>query len=941
MTKRKKATSIKIYDNDLNDGSGSDDAATGYTPRAATQQTQRVHHLSEETVSVGADGRLLSTFTQLAVPASPSKRARAALNPDNPPSPPEPVPSSESWIEDFSEFDAEYGPGLQSGPRELRGSDNPNEQWACMDREMFLDELIRQDGHGDYAGQKWDGTLFQQYGFKSLGLRIQLGHPPGERCPNPLASAGDDFVFVNTHTIDEISLDYWTNPRSAATFAALERFDLLTLESKCSAYEFYNSLQRGTDNTGIAPVRERYDEFLRMTRQWQNLHLLKRAGRGHDPSEDRIAATKAGECALLCPACPHLGKNLPPGWETVAFDKGHLYAQFLALDADFRLKHRDVSTEEKDPGLATGLAFFGEVKKYMAHLDKNWDYKQPRSTCVAHDAVNKPDREFLGTASSGIGTVDCARHNMKRPLGVGDLQKGERQVMPFEFKEDEKFVVFLVPKFHLPAHIEQCNIDFSFNLTPFVGRTDGEAPERGWADVNRLANSTSVSGPGARRDTLDVHFQDSNWKKIVKLSGVNESQSHGRADPKQPNPFRSTVQYESLREVKRRLADIAAEDVELIHVRGDMHETEMLSMGLQLEEQQRQLATHAKHVGAHETPDQGRRRVERETKLRRKIEAWMVVQQLFIPEVALLRDREDAARERVAATQALLGVRAQDMKLWMPSAIGRRVVAFAALETMRSALMVRTHEYHYRDKSLRGVKAKTRSATRVNAIQARVDRAAAEYRAASAALVSLGALLNRHEWQHNWKVLKNENVRREAGGCVWGRVETQRRTPEEESEAESRRGGAWCGAERRGRVGHVVDLDCGGEHRGGGGSGAQRSFADRVGQDASQGDVIRRGGGPCGGGDAPGPPVSTVARRVVEPDVALWEGHLVYACKQAAYMEGLAARFEAAWKDVPGYLRDARVAYTAIRPDEDDGDREIGGGTDNIGLTEDSGWLTD
>jgi hypothetical protein len=68
-----------------------------------------------------------------------------------------------------------------------------------------------------------------------------------------------------------------------------------------------------------------------------------------------------------------------------------------------------------------------------------------------------------------------------------------------QFKEDQKkFIVFLVPKFHLPAHIEQCNIDFSFNLTPFVGRTDGEAPERGWADANRLANSTSVSGPGAR-----------------------------------------------------------------------------------------------------------------------------------------------------------------------------------------------------------------------------------------------------------------------------------------------------------------------------------------------------------------------------------------------------------------------------------------------------------
>lgn len=86
-----------------------------------------------------------------------------------------------------------------------------------------------------------------------------------------------------------------------------------------------------------------------------------------------------------------------------------------------------------------------------------------------------------------------------------------------QFKNKEKNIVFLVPKFHLPAHIEECNIQFSFNLTRFVGRTDGEAPERGWADANRLANSTKISGPGARRDTLDAHFQYSNWKKITKL----------------------------------------------------------------------------------------------------------------------------------------------------------------------------------------------------------------------------------------------------------------------------------------------------------------------------------------------------------------------------------------------------------------------------------------
>jgi hypothetical protein len=80
-----------------------------------------------------------------------------------------------------------------------------------------------------------------------------------------------------------------------------------------------------------------------------------------------------------------------------------------------------------------------------------------------------------------------------------------------------KFLTFLVPKFHLPAHIEACNLLYSFNLTPHVGQTDGETPERGWANANPLATSTKEMGPGARRDALDDHFNDWNYKKILAL----------------------------------------------------------------------------------------------------------------------------------------------------------------------------------------------------------------------------------------------------------------------------------------------------------------------------------------------------------------------------------------------------------------------------------------
>ena len=78
-------------------------------------------------------------------------------------------------------------------------------------------------------------------------------------------------------------------------------------------------------------------------------------------------------------------------------------------------------------------------------------------------------------------------------------------------------VTFLVPKFHLPAHIPSCQWSFSFNWTKGVGRTDGEEPERGWANLNPAGSSMKDMGPGHHCDTLDDHFGDWNWKKLIGL----------------------------------------------------------------------------------------------------------------------------------------------------------------------------------------------------------------------------------------------------------------------------------------------------------------------------------------------------------------------------------------------------------------------------------------
>lgn len=53
-----------------------------------------------------------------------------------------------------------------------------------------------------------------------------------------------------------------------------------------------------------------------MSLQWRHLKMLKRGGRGHDPSG--IAGTQDGELAIACPSCPIPGVNLPSDWEDAA-----------------------------------------------------------------------------------------------------------------------------------------------------------------------------------------------------------------------------------------------------------------------------------------------------------------------------------------------------------------------------------------------------------------------------------------------------------------------------------------------------------------------------------------------------------------------------------------------------------------------------------------------
>ncbi|KAG1886404.1 uncharacterized protein F5891DRAFT_1132498 [Suillus fuscotomentosus] len=727
------------------------------------------------------------------------------------------------------------------GAQSCSECDCPNPEYRCRDclgPELYCSPCI-------LLAHKWNGQHFERISLKTLGLHIQLGHITGQKCLNPRRAFNDDFIVVDTHGIHEQLLRIsWfpsttSDPKTAATFHVLEHYHLLSFESKVSAFEFYNALSRMSDNTGLLPIKDRYESFTRMIREWRHLKMLKRSGRGHDPSG--VDGTVEGECTVLCPACPHPGKNLPAGWKDAP--RQWLYGLFLAIDANFRLKRKAISNDGVDPSLSHGWGYFVEDKAYKDFLHSGADSVQEKSTCSSHNTVNMADtKSNHGLATTGLGTVDCARHNMKLPNAVGDLQKGERYInMDYFFFSTlrhtaldnlnisydiacqwHKKLWHRMSAFPISMHLSHAVKTISFFCQTSFS-TDGEAPEHGWANINPVTSSTKEMGPGARRDTLDDYFGDLNWKKVVGLghamlykikNALPERENHREAfedlndglrgeygaalkqwreqveaweyDPTQPNPFERKAETVTMASVRLELAKEDESDLRTgtcLALHEDCTPSVLISTGLELEEQQRRMKANRAGLGVHATDNQEGKILQRRNALRRRIDAWVKIQELYLPSLTGLRMSDRSVSGTMTAAP-------EAVKLWLPSQISRTspcdsrlqaiewklryAQAHDGLRSLRSNLRAQTAVLKYKDRNLRGQGANTRARNTLKAVEARIEAAASTYEHAHRALVVLSPRVNQTGWHSSLRPLDRGDIR-SMTDLLWGETEGTRK----------------------------------------------------------------------------------------------------------------------------------------------------------------------
>ncbi|KAI0066772.1 hypothetical protein BV25DRAFT_1867938 [Artomyces pyxidatus] len=631
--------------------------------------------------------------------------------------------------------------------------------------------------------QKWNGSFFADYSLARAGFILQLGHD-GLSCPNPrphtttltvIDITGIHKIYVKfcdcadsrtaNNYIQVLRARLWPatvkRPRTATTLRTCKLFHALTLQGKTNAYDFWNALCRITNSSGLRRPKNHYKDFIRTMRCFRNLRMAKRGGRAHDPGG--IDRTDLGELVVECPACPHPGRNLPDGWEDAPESEKWKYAIMFAIDANFKLKLKNRGLE--DVKLAPGWSYFVDDEPYQAHIETYKDQvemKHCSSNFAANDLANVPAQKRF--AINGVGSVICARHCFYLKNGIGDLQRGERYCnmdfvllstiakvaehlktmvlsydiacqfsknflkrmaeFPAELRIDvtQTSLTFVVPKFHLLAHGESCQVSYSLNFTEGVGRTCGEGIEAGWSDTNGAALSTREMSSESRHEALDDFFGAINWRKTTSLGSqlrkslkeaVPALEKHMAAyeehtatfpqavldrwermieawdkDRKMPNPYHEPAAVHTVADVRLELAQQEAADA----ARGivSLHETSasvFLSTGLELEDAQRLLQVKAKAEDAKTAAGRASLQ-EKRNALQHRIKNWRALQLIYMPASSALIAKELSASTSPSPTSSSHGTTAnavpavvetpgttkiENEKLWLPLDIPREL----------------------------------------------------------------------------------------------------------------------------------------------------------------------------------------------------------------------------------------------------------------------------
>ncbi|KAG8711370.1 hypothetical protein FRC09_020640 [Ceratobasidium sp. 395] len=420
--------------------------------------------------------------------------------------------------------------------------------------------------------RQWDGQCWVDSTLSSAGLTIYLGHG-GKPCEDNDKTS--KLLVGDLNGFTEISVRYCTHskpvqkalqlldvglfpctdehPKTAFTLPMLDMYDALTTVGRTSGHKYYSALERVTNPGFPADVKDRYREM--MTTHRKHLHMEKQCRSGYSFKRHPIIDVHPGDQAFDCVACPRPGFNFE--WDEVPEDE----RIFVSYDGNFRSSRKAKKVDPGDICLSDGVAYFSQKAPYKEWIDS---CPQPKRTvkpvCDHHKAGNDTSVRWVGKAITGIGAFTCTSHSCFMPRGAINYFRGElfwycdyafacmyhylrkRGYIPIGMTYDiwcHWWVNFLksraanlpedlrlpddldligaIPKWHLPGHDRECLIRWAMEFMRYIGRMEGEGPERVWAHLNEHSGSTSEQSPGQRTESINNIAGDWNYRKAITM----------------------------------------------------------------------------------------------------------------------------------------------------------------------------------------------------------------------------------------------------------------------------------------------------------------------------------------------------------------------------------------------------------------------------------------
>ncbi|KAG8940821.1 hypothetical protein FRC03_005073 [Tulasnella sp. 419] len=298
----------------------------------------------------------------------------------------------------------------------------------CFDPQIYCDSCLvllhqHQPFHHVDSWTLWDDGFFKRDTLCNADLTVQLGH---NDCPEPTQPSILDVMDVNgVFSLFNYGIFPSTEqrPSTGYTLRVLEHFQLFHIITKVSPMHYVQSIEYLTDALSRDTVKNLYNNFLKVQRQWRVLQMMKRAGR-MDTSH-----LQPGELTVKCAACPRPDYNLPENWEADPMAP-LLYALFVSGDGNRSLQQRKGRPgKDVDPSFVGDFGYWANQEQFnrytaAAAAGHASSRKNPPS-CNTHTRATEASELASKLDVGGIFAVTC-RHVLFQPNAVIDFKKGEK-----------------------------------------------------------------------------------------------------------------------------------------------------------------------------------------------------------------------------------------------------------------------------------------------------------------------------------------------------------------------------------------------------------------------------------------------------------------------------------------------------------------------------------